>query len=363
MTSSVANAGGEAKHSSTSAGSGCAPCGGSSAPSRSYSGSTSSRSKCGYFRAATSHRSAHGSRPAWRSCSPAQCSGNSNGCSSASGSSSPPGRSPCLSVGITQGRAVVLTGGEVHQATKVVLPRRDEPDAGASTVLGTVLAFLRARAAIKVARVARGSARAPTPIGVASGAVAVTGRATPSTSGGATRPLRLAVPARRVIRPSLLGPSTAGRAPRPIAPCRAERAQEGGAVRVPVGQAARAATVPVGARHEPGRPTAALQRIAQDGASRARRRVGRALIVDAKDASRVVEAGVAALPHLDGATRVAATHDGVGAPSRRATRAPGKPSSACGAAARASATGRTPSGVACPSLGPPASASRPPARP
>lgn len=212
----------------------------------------------------------------------------------------------------------MLAGGKLHQTTEVVPSGRDEPEAIASALLGALLALLGARTPVKSALVARSAARAPTPIGVASGPIALAGRATPPSSGRATRALRVAVPARRVVGAPVLAAPAARRATSPATARRAKRAKQGGTVRSPLSQATRATAVPVGARPKPGEPAAPLQRKPQDSASRARRRVGRAFVTNTEDAPSVVEAGVTTLPHLDSAAALPKAHEGIGAAPRRA---------------------------------------------
>lgn len=50
-----------------------------------------------------------------------------------------PGYLPSLPIGVSQGRAVVLPGGEGDQAAKLVRPSRNETEAVPSTTVGSVL--------------------------------------------------------------------------------------------------------------------------------------------------------------------------------------------------------------------------------
>lgn len=115
----------------------------------------------------------------------------------------------------------------------------------------------------------------------------------------ASRALRLAVRAGRVVEPSFQGALAASRPTSPVTARRKASTQQGSTLRVPVRQAVRKTAVPVSTGHEASRPAASLQGIAQDGTSSARRCVGSAVVANAEDASGVLEAGVTTLPNLD----------------------------------------------------------------
>lgn len=175
-----------------------------------------------------------------------------------------------------------------------------EAHAAAPVILGAHGPVPGASAAVAAATIARVGAGTSAAVGVPGGPVTLTCSAKAPTGVGAARGLRVAVrPAGLVVAPVLVA-TIASRPPCQVAARRQVGTAKGSAVRVPIGQTVRSRRpVPVVPTHATSRAATALQGAARDGASSARRRVGRTALANAVETPGVVEAGIAAVPHLD----------------------------------------------------------------
>lgn len=181
----------------------------------------------------------------------------------------------------------------------MVQASRNGTEALSSAALSSRVRSIRPCATIKVPALACLSASTQTAKHVSSRAIAIACGTASSPSERASRPFRLPVRPRQLVGAPLLGTKPTRRPACQITPCRVASTEKGSAIRISLRQARRAATIPIGTRHEASKPATTLQGEAQDGPSSAGGRVGRTVVANAEDASGVVKTRIAAFPDLD----------------------------------------------------------------